>query len=287
MDLNKKIHWNIAGGFIKHEIIMDFFLKNNLINKYKCISVYDGIENCKWNGGRLHQYVPFSKKIKEKYEELGWSINLTFTNPNIDLMDPIGNKLLEEFHNEGKGIILINDSLRDHIRRNYPKYKLIHSITGCGCVQGFPLRDCDLNFYKEKQEKYDVIIPRSDSIFDSKLRQLDISRIELLISDTCILNCPFFGKHFEEIAKHNSSGKDASEDMKKRIGECWIQKDEFEKKIEMEKKVFGDKYPFYLSFEQIKSLIKEGFTTFKIQGRESSEKDFLQDLAKFLKDYNE
>jgi len=287
MNLNKRIHWNIAGAFAKYNLIIDFFSKRNLYNKYRHITVYDGIENCTWNGGRLHKYIPYNKKIKEHYYDLGWSINLTFSNTKINLNDEKGNYLLKEFHKEGNGIILVNDDLRKYINKNYPKYKLIHSITACGDIQGFPLREEDLIFYKDKLKKYDMIIPRCDSTFDKKLRILDKEKIEILISDTCILNCPHFGKHFKDIAKHNEKEINATADLWTKVGECWIESQEFKKKVAFEKRMLGDKYPFYLSYKQIQSLIREGYTTFKIQGREASEKDFLFDLNRFLRDYNE
>jgi len=287
MDLNKKMHWNIAGGFVKHEIIMDYFTKNNLFGRYGHISVYDGIENCVWNGGRLHSFVPYRKEVKEKYYGLGWSINLTFTNPIIDLNDEKGNYLLEEFHKEGNSIILVNDDLRKYIKKSFPKYTLIHSITACGEVQGFPIRDEDLAFYKDKQDKFDVIIPRCDSTFDPRLKELDIDRLEILISDTCILNCPYFGDHFKKIAQHNESGKDASKEQVEGIGECWVPKDEFDRKTKFEKRLMGDKYPFYLSFKQIQNLVKDGFTIFKMQGREAPEEEYRYDLGRFMRDYNE
>jgi len=287
MDLNKKMHWNIAGAFIKHDIIMDYFTKNNLFKRYGHISVYDGIENCTWNGGRLHKHVPYVKEVRDRYYDLGWSINLTFTNPVIDLEDVKGNYLLEEFHKEGNNIILVNESLRKYIKKNFPKYKLIHSITACGDVQGFPLRDEDLNFYKDKQDKYDIIIPRCDSTFDPRLRELDKDRLEILISDTCVLNCPYYGDHFKQIAKHNETEVDASKEVWEGIGECWIPDDEFDRKTKLEKRMLGDKYPFYLNFKQIKSLVIEGFPTYKMQGRESSEEDYRHDLSRFLRDYND
>ena len=286
MNFNKEITWNIAGAFVKHDIIVNHLKRNKLFNKFKKISVYDGLENCTWNGGRLHSYVPYNKEIKDKYYDLDISIALTFTNHTIDLKNPTGNFLLEEFHKKGNKIILVNDELRRYIKKNFPNYSLVHSITACGEVQGLPLRAKDINFYKEKLSKYDMIVPRCDCTFDNRLRELDLNRLEILISDTCILNCPHFEEHFKQISQQNAISTNASSKEIKSIGECWLPSKTFKRKTALEKKILGEKYPFYLNHNQLRSLIIEGLSNFKIQGREASNKDFLQDLEYFVRDYN-
>ena len=286
MIYNKQIHWNIGGAFSKYDSIMDFFKKNELFNKYKKITVYDGVENCIWNGGRLHKYTPVIDSYIEQYYSLGWGINLTFTNSTIDINDPLGNHLLNKFHKKGNGIILVNETLKNYIRKNFPKYNLIYSITGCGLLNGYPMKNKDLYFYKNKQKEYDMIVPRCESTFDDKLRELNKDKIEILVSDTCILNCPFFHDHFHQINQNNLKHKDASSKELNAIGECWIDKKEFKRITSFEKKAMGSKYPFYLKPSQIKSLVQEGFSTFKIQGREASTDDFIYDLNRFLIDYD-
>lgn len=285
MSLNKKITWHIAGAFSKFEVLKKYFEEKNLFDKYGSIVVYDGIEVCKWNAGRLNRKVSYDEKIRDYYYGLGWAINLTFTNYNIDTKDEMGNFLLEKMHRKGNGIILINEDLRRYVKKNYPKYKLIHSITGCGQAQ-YPMSDDTHSFYKNIQDNYDTLIPRCDNNFDPRLRNLDISRMEILVSDTCIMNCKHWHDHFKAYSDLNSRGTSATEAELKSIEECWIPKEEFAKKTELERKVLRDKYPFNLNAPQIKSLLLEGFSNFKIQGREAKVDEYLGDLGRYLVDYD-
>ena len=286
MDLNKKITWHLAGAFSKFTELKKFFGEKDLFDRYGNIVVYDGIEVCKWNAGRLNRKVAYDEKIRDHYYGLGWNINLTFTNANIDVTDETGNFLLEKMHHEGNGIILINEDLRRYVQKNFPKYKLIHSITGCGKAQ-YPMTDDTYDFYKGIQDRYDTLIPRCDNNFDPRLKELDISRMEILVSDTCIMNCKHWHDHFQAYSDYNSKGISATAKGLKNIEECWIPKAELTKRVALERKAFKDNYPFDLNASQIKRLILDGFCNFKIQGRESSSEEYLGDLGRFLLDYNQ
>jgi len=285
MNINKRLTWNIAGAFAKHSTIYSFFKEHDLFDTYGKIVVYDGIEECVWNGGRLNNPIPYDETIRDLYYDLGWSINLTFTNFLINTKDEKGNFLLEKMHQEGNGIILVNDDLRRYVRKNYPKYKIYYSITGCGPAK-FPMDDATFNFYKDKLDIFDTLVPRCDNNLDPRLSDLDKSKLELLVTDTCVLNCPHWEDHFKAYSVLNRRGKEATQKDWDNV-ECWVPKDEFKRKTTMERKALGDKYPFYLSTKQIKNLIDQGFYNFKIQGRESSEEDFLYDLNRYLVNYNE
>lgn len=284
MSLNKKLTWNIAGAFAKHETIYSFFKDRGLLDTYGKIVLYDGIAECVWNGGRLNNPIPYNEEVRDLYYDLGWSINLTFTNFIIDTSDETGNFLLEKMHKEGNGIILVNDSLREYVRKNYPKYKIYYSITGCGPAK-FPMDDETFSFYKGKLDLHDTLVPRCDNNLDPRLKDLDISKLELLVSDTCVLNCPHWEDHFKAYSVLNRRGKSATKKDWDNV-ECWVPKDDFTRRTNMERKALKDKYPFYLSPNQIKKLISEGFYNFKIQGRESENKDFLYDLDRYLVDYD-
>jgi len=130
----------IAGAFSKTMPIM------NHLRNYKGdadIVVYDGINKCKWNGGRINRDIFYSDGVIQYYYKRKISIALTFTNHKIELDDETGNHLLKKFHRKGNAIILINDNLRKYIRKNYPKYQLIYSITGMGHLN-IPLLDADI-----------------------------------------------------------------------------------------------------------------------------------------------
>ena len=284
---NNQIHWNLSGAFTKFRDISSFTLKNGMLRKYKKITVYDGLENCVWNGGRLHAGVKYDPKIHKFYQSLGWGINLTFTNAIInDLSDEKGNWLLETFHEEGNSIILVNEDLRRYIRKNYPKYKLIYSITGCGDTQ-FPFTPEDINFYQDKQSKFDAVVPRSDHNFDPGLFKLDASKLELLINEECIFNCPKYLEHFDEVNIRNSQdNSNASEDEIVKIHNCKLDCGELEIKANQDKERLGDLYPFNLNPNQVLTLIDRGHSNFKLRGRDESQGSFNYFLNKYLIDYD-
>ena len=84
----------VAGAFSKFKELSLFIMKNNIKN----IVVYDGINNCSWNGGRINRDIYWKQSYIDFYYNRNISIALTFTNHNIDLNDSIGNNLLNKFH---------------------------------------------------------------------------------------------------------------------------------------------------------------------------------------------
>lgn len=98
MDYNKQINFIIAGAFANFKKIVDHYVKNKNYRKYKSynsVVVYDGICNCRWNGGRpndptLSTFTPEMDVQKEEYYKMGWGVSLVFSNPKIDLTDEVG-----------------------------------------------------------------------------------------------------------------------------------------------------------------------------------------------------
>jgi len=284
---NEQIHWNISGAFSKFKEISLFALKNNFLRSYKRVTVYDGIENCVWNGGRLHNGVTYDPAVHNFYKSHGWGINLTFTNGIInDVKDEKGNWLLETFHEDGNSIILYNEDLREHIRKNYPKFKLIYSITGTKNTI-FPFRRKDIDFYKDIATRYDWIVPRSDHNFDPGLRELDKSQIELLINEECVFNCPEYTNHFDDVNLRNS--QDTSNGTAEEIvqmHECRLDCSMLEIKAAADRIKLGDKYPFNLKPNQVINLINEGYTNFKLRGRDEDKGSFNFFLNEYVIDYD-
>lgn len=284
MNYNKLITWNLAGAFCKHSILMNYFKKNNLFDRYDHINVYDGIEHCKWNGGRINLKAPYSDEVRDTYLDLGWSINITFSNPNIDTSDPVGNFILEKMHQEGNGIILVSDDLRRYIKKNFPKYKIYYSTTGCNSVK-YPMSEANFSFYENVLDTHDFLIPRCDSNFDARLRELDLSRLELLVSDRCVMNCPKRQEHYSALADYNLKGV-TPKDVLSMLGTCLIPEDEAALSHKLSRRILGDKYPFHLFPSQIKNLMDEGFRSFKVHGRDSEDAEYTSFLDRYLVDYN-
>jgi len=256
----------IAGAFSKTLPIMKF------LSRYTGdadITVYDGINKCKWNGGRINRDIEYSDGVINYYCKKNIGVALTFTNHNIDLNDPVGISLLEKFHREGNSIILINEDLRLFIRNNYPKYKLIYSITGMGNM-GIPLAPQDIRDYKKLGFKYDWIVPRYEHIFDDNAHLLDTSKWEVMLNDTCIWKCKHYDAHFKAIADMNTKGLPYDP----AVEECWIEGFDPNKPSKY-KCMDIDTY----HIDKLKAL---GVTAFKITGREMEDDEYYNELKTYL-----
>lgn len=266
-NVKNNMRYLIAGAYSKSIAILKF------LGHYKGnakIVVYDGINKCKWNGGRINRDVYHTDGLTNYYYNKDISIALTFTNHNIDVTDKVGNELLEKFHKEGNAIILINEELRNYIRTNFPKYDLIYSITGMGLLN-VPMQDSDVEFYKDLESKYDWIVPKFEHIFDPRANELNKGMWEVMVNDTCIWNCKYYDQHFKAIANENTLGNEYSA----AVEECWI------------KGFNPDKESKYncmdIDGEHIQKLKDAGVRSFKITGRELKDDVYYNELMKYVK----
>jgi len=258
----------LAGAFSKSIPIIKF-LAQRLIDDDTELVVYDGINKCKWNGGRINRDVYYNDGLIDYYYSKGIKIALTFSNHNIDLTDSLGNELLEKFHKEGNALIIVNDSLRAYVRENFPKYDLIYSITGMGHLN-IPLQDSDVAFYKELESKYDWIVPRFEHIFDPRVEELDSTKWEVMLNDTCVWGCKYYDQHFKAIADENTAGRPYSREVE----ECWLPKfnpDKDSKYEEMD-----------IEPPAMRKLKDMGVKSFKITGREMKDDEYYNELVKFV-----
>jgi len=258
----------IAGAFSKSVPIIKF-LTNRLVDNSKLV-VYDGVNKCKWNGGRINRDVWYSESLMNFYYSKGISIALTMSNHNIDLNDTVGNHLLEKFHREGNALIIVNDDLRKYVRENFPKYDLIHSITGTGLLN-IPMQDSDVAWYKDMEQKYDWIVPRPEHIFDPRAGELDATKWEVMVNDTCVWSCKYYDQHFKAIADENTAGRPYS----KEVEECWLPK--FDPDVDSKYSCMD------ISAENMRKLKELGVQSFKVIGREMQDNEYYNELMRFVK----
>lgn len=256
----------IAGAFSKTIPIMKFLATQTGDNE---IVVYDGINKCRWNGGRINRDIQYTDGLINYYYGKNVSIALTMSNHKINLDDTMGNHLLEKFHKEGNAIILVNEELRKYIRTNFPKYDLIYSITGMGLLN-IPLKDSDIAFYKQLEQDYDWIVPRFEHIFDPRSNELDKTKWEVMVNDTCVYKCKHFDAHFKAIADENTADRPYS----KEVEECWLPK--FDPNIESKYNCMD------IDAEYIQKLKDAGVRSFKITGREMEDGEFQFDLTRYV-----
>ena len=257
----------VAGAFSRSLAIVKF------LSTYEGdanIVVYDGIDKCKWNGGRINRDIFHKDGLTQYYYSHDIGIALTFSNPVIDLTDETGNFLLEKFHKEGNAIILCNEELRKYIRENFPKYELIHSITAMGLLN-IPLQDSDIEYYHQLEQDYDWIVPKFEHVFDKRADELDRSKWEVMVNDTCIWKCKYFDEHFKAIAHENVLGNPYSAE----IEECWIPK--FDPDVTSKYNCMD------IDPEHIQKLKDVGVKSFKITGREMTDDEFIHELKVYLK----
>jgi hypothetical protein len=256
----------VAGAYSKSLTIIKML---NQVGPDDHIVVYDGIDKCKWNGGRINRDVFYNEALTNYYYSRDVSIALTFSNHVIDLDDIIGNDLLHRFHREGNALIIVNDSLRQYVRDNFPKYDLIYSITGMGTLN-IPLQDSDIAFYKDLESKYDWIVPRFEHIFDDRSGELDKTKWEVMLNDTCVYGCKYFDEHFKAINAENTAGRPYSAE----IEECWLPK--FNPDIDSKYNCMD------IDEEHIHKLKLAGVQSFKITGREMQDGEFWQEVKTFF-----
>jgi hypothetical protein len=262
----------LAGAFSK-SIPLIKFISNRMVDNSKLV-VYDGINKCRWNGGRINRDVFYNDALIEYYYSKGISIALTFSNHKINVNDPLGNELLEKFHKEGNALIIVNEDLRKYVREKFPKYDLIYSITGMGTLN-IPLEDEDIAFYKQLEQDYDWIVPRFEHIFDPRSNELDSTKWEVMLNDTCVYGCKHYDAHFKAIADENTAGRPYSA----AIEECWLPKFDPSK---------DSKYDCMdLRPDAMQRLKDLGVQSFKITGREMQDDEYYNELVRFVQRSNQ
>jgi len=181
-------------------------------------------------------------------------------------------------------VILVNESLRRYIREKFPLYKIIFSTTGAIGAK-YPMSEKTFNLYEKNLESCDILVPSSDNNYDARLRDLDISRIEILVSDSCVLNCPKRDLHYSLNAAANR-GESSLEETLKLKSKCLLNQKVSDQNKKLMRSVLKDRYPYFLYPYQIKGLLNEGFSNFKIQGRDSDDTTYLYFLNRYLVDYD-
>jgi len=277
----------IAGAFTHN--LMPFLLKSSLYKKHD-LTVYDGPNNCAWNGGRINRDITITEQDILSYNALKIKVALTFSNPEINLKDPVGNALLKNLESSQNKtgvqneIILINSKFRKFLRKKY-SFILKFSITGHDLLAYPPesIQEKYQKYYDKLEKKYDIVVPKMEHVFQEWfLQNRDLSKYEIMVNDTCRPDCPYYKSHFEEIAKMNlvfkneKSAYDYNPELSKRVEECWLPNFNPDKELTS----CGTGMDFDSSM--IKKARKLGYSRFKISGRENKLSDILRDINAIL-----
>ena len=168
---------------------------------FKIASAYGCPDGCLWNGGGISIGSRSNKEIHltmRKYKEFGAQYWLTFTNRLLrpeHMADTYGNAIARIASEYEAGALVSNDVMEEHIRRYYPKLRIIQSI--CRCAYNIE----DIN--KLSSRDLTVIPIRHNNEFDGSLRQLTHpENIEVLTNEACIENCPYNRTHYESFNRY-------------------------------------------------------------------------------------
>jgi len=269
----KKLRLNIAGAFIYFDKLLPLILKTKLHKQFN-LTVYDSVDFCPWNGGRINYKNNASKKKVETYNKYNIAVGVTFTNFHINLNDKLGNNFLnilsesqrKFLKNKKNEIFLINEKFRQYLRENY-NFLLKFSIIG---HYDWLTNDPDINqaieFYKNLEYKYDLIVPKRVYV-DKKwfYENLNIKKYEILYNYDCKYDCKFFYSHFKQISLQNLK---ENNNIDYNIDKCWITN---QKPIQID-----------MSNDYLKKLLKLGYKNFKIAGRDTNFNELKHDLFYFI-----
>lgn len=282
---------NVAGAVVHYDRFIREIPVLKILNRDTEFTVYDGPNLCQWNGGRINRDITLTPEMVDRYNKFGISVSLTFTNPFIDLDDKVGNDLLEMIHHYGQlynivnKVVLINDELREYIRGKY-NFQIICSTTGHS--PNVKVTHDLISRYKMLEDKFDYIVPKFELVFQPDFyNNINTSKYELLVNDTCIYECPYYLEHFQRIARQNQVSKNPWQELGYehcyKTEECWLEgfnpdigsDDDRTKYGEM----LGMDYTPYMIIKA-KSL---GYKSFKISGRENHVDVVMSHVKRFLR----
>jgi glycosyltransferase involved in cell wall biosynthesis len=188
------------GGDLSENYIRAFILAREKYPEWfrlglEITSVYGSFPGLIWNGGRVVNGQPLSWEAAASrvsfFNRRNIGVNFTFTNCLLTaehIQDKIGNEVLKRFESSLNAVIVNSPLLEEHVRRNYPHYKIISSVTKC-------------IYDKEKliadTEKYDlVVIPPEFNLDLDFLRILPPDKVELLLNEGCPPYCAERRAHY-------------------------------------------------------------------------------------------
>lgn len=228
------------------------------------VSLFGSFPNAIWNGGRCEFGkidIPKFQEIVKYVNSLGISIRYTFTNCLIEkkhLSDEYCNKLME-ICNNGKNEVLVNSPLLEiYLRTNYPDFKYILSTTTL---------TRSVKSINEACKKYDLVVAdyrdvkNEDFLHGVTMRD----KVEILLNESCLLDCMYRKKHYEEISRAQLNLIDSDAEKLCRYNN-----------ISKFKEAYISKDTMY------NILVPLGYINYKIRGREMNPNKLLREYFAYL-----
>ena len=175
-----------------------------------------------WAGGRVPRlYGKFNRKFFENWlayvKEHNATPTFTFTSTKItqeDLKDEYANFILDIALEFNCNFIVYSDILKDYIKEKKPEAKITASVIKANCrFQGpnrieEPTIENETNYYNKLLKEYDIVVVRPEysekTLAENPNLIDDLSRIEVLINQPCIRNCPKMPEHYKYLQNYNT-----------------------------------------------------------------------------------
>ncbi len=202
--------WDVSGAFVNDHELVAFFDYCKHVLGFEPFHIVHGAPLCEWNSGRvLTQLIRTAQEIRTaglEYEKRNIAVYTTFTNLYLKeehMKDRLCNAMcifLSRHNPTGQNaVIAASDILTQHIRREYPKLKLVSSILKItnGGGKG------KLDAYKKLAEEYDEVMVHPDDVLNYDLLEQieDKERHILLVNEYCIRNCPLRPLHYKSLSE--------------------------------------------------------------------------------------
>ena len=184
------------------------------------VNLYGTMSNI-WAGGQIPGvYGEFKQETLRNLfnylKEFDTTPTLNFASSSItkeDLKDKYANFILETAFEYNSRFIVFSEILRDYIKEKNPNATVISpAIKASFRFQGpdkieEPTIENETNFYNKLLKEYDIVVVRpeySKNILPYHHEYIDdISRLEILINQPCMQNCPKMPDHYRYLEKLN------------------------------------------------------------------------------------
>jgi collagenase-like PrtC family protease len=286
----KKQNFSV-GAFVHRLAVVDDLLreKEKLKHRFVITSLFGTFPNVIFNGGRtlVHYHSDIAEKrewyekmnylwydplgmesLVRSYNERGIGIRYTYSNCLITkrhLGDRRANLTLEIAHNPQNAVITANPVIEGYVRKHYPKFKIVSSVTSPENLR--------IAFLKKRIGEVDLLVlpPEYNGRYDL-IEKLDVDKIEILINERCVFYCRNRQAHYLSISKTQLTWDPA------------YQSDNYFTRCPVYMATQQGRSPetMVLTDKKIAELQKRGVRNFKFAGRHLSGDEFAAEVGQVL-----
>lgn len=287
-DYGKDLSWSVGALFAHDRYI------HNLVDICKDIgysvpikTVFGSIP-CVLQGGRVaprNATLPDALDILDEYAKREIGCRLTFSSTLVqesDLDDTLANELMNHLNQSTdikNGVLVSSDLLARYIKETYPNLEVIASQVKPSVEVGLgPDKDTS-EYYIKLLETYDAISVNPFKIEDGRFIS-DIlpysDQVEFIANHRCVPNCPVAGRHYQlrdEVSLKALHDEDPANELDQLL------------LLENNCRTIRKKYPIAgtsFSADDIQTLASQGFSKYRIEGRECSGSCFVRDIGEYI-----